>query len=212
MSAQIRFQAALVAAATLLCSTAQAQWPQRWHPTGAYADEGQAVAVARDGSVYVAGKTKQFGSHAYWDFVVLKYSAAGVFQWFQSYNGPGEGDDIATSVHVDPSSGNVYVGGTSYGGTSSGFDFCVIAYYSNGQRIWPVSGSAGTGYVYHNGAIRSTSSEDEGAERLDAEHPETANVVQTAMAVREEYSPENRVIALTGLIARVADRKRQYGR
>ena len=33
------------------------------------------------------------------------------------------------------------------GGAASGFDFCVIAYNSSGQTIWPSSGSAGTRWL-----------------------------------------------------------------
>lgn len=54
--------------------------------------------------------------------------------------------------------GSVIVAGTSYGGTTSGFDYFVIKYDSGGNTVWPNSGSAGTSAVYHNGAIRSTQS------------------------------------------------------
>ena len=42
-----------------------------------------------------------------------------------------------------------------------------------------------------------------GSSQLD---PRTAVVVHVSMAVREEISAENREIAMTGIIARVADR------
>src|SRR5687768_10776889 len=103
MSVQIRFQSSLMAAATLLCAmiapSAFAQFPQRWHPTAAYDDEGSVVGVARSGNIYVAGRTKQPGtSHDDWDAVVIKYSAAGVFQWAKTYDAfdNDAGDDIIT--------------------------------------------------------------------------------------------------------------------
>lgn len=155
---------ALCAAALALCATAQAQWPIRYNNSSFNGDdEAFAVAVDRRGNVYTAGKSWN-GSAERFDFVVDSYDAAGFRRsgWPVGYRGPGNGDDIATSIHVDPTSGNVYVGGTSYGGATSGFDFCVIAYNSSGIPIWPASGNAGTGYIYHLGAIRSTSSEGRG--------------------------------------------------
>jgi hypothetical protein len=48
---------ALCAAALSLCASLQAQWPKRWHETAGTDDEGQCVAVDRQGNVFVAGKT-----------------------------------------------------------------------------------------------------------------------------------------------------------
>ena len=206
------FSVALCAAALSLCATAQAQWPIRYNNSSANGDdEAFAVAVDRRGNVYTAGKSWGVANDKF-DFLVDSYDAAGYRRsgWPRRYIGPGGGDDIATSIHVDPASGNVYVGGTSYGGTAfgstnSGFDFCVIAYNSSGIPIWPASGSAGTGYIYHNGALRSTQSSgdpvDEGA-GSDPGNRSSAMVVHTSMAVREDLSAENRVIAMTGIIAR----------
>ena len=215
------FSVALCAAALSLCATVQAQWPIRYNNSSFNGnDEAFAVAVDRRGNVYTAGKSWA-GSSQKFNFLVDSYDAAGFRRsgWPRQYDGPGHGDDIATSVHVDPSSGNVYVGGTSYGGTAfgadSGFDFCVIAYNSSGIPIWPASGSAGTGYVYHNGALRSTQSSgfpvDEGAGSVQGS-PGTAFVFQVSMAVREDLSAENRVIAVTGIIARVNDPLGHYWR
>ena len=192
-------RAPLCAAARLLYTGAEAQWPQRLDFAGLN-DEASATAVDRWGNVYVAGTISTTTEKK--DFYVASYTASGVMRpnWPRRYFGPGGGDDIATSVHVDPASGNVYVGGTSYSATS-GFDFCVIAYNSNGQTIWPNSGG-GPGYAYHNGALRTTSTLDEGAGSA-AGQTGTAFVVQVSMAVREDLSAENRFIAMTGIIAKV---------
>ena len=191
-------RAPLCAAALLLYIGAEAQWPQRLDFAG-LDDEASATAVDRWGNVFVAGTVTTTGDGK--DFYVASYTASGVMRtgWPRRYDGPAAGngsDDIATSIHVDPASGNVYVGGTSYGG-SSGFDFCVIAYDSGGNPIWPVSGG-GTGYAYHNGALRTTSTLDEGAR---SGSPGTATLVHVSMAVREDYLDENRVIAMTGIVA-----------
>src|ERR1044071_6147190 len=55
-------------------------------------------------------------------------------EWVQTYNGPGNGIDIAFSVVVD-NLGNVYVAGNSPGSTSSN-DITTIKYNSAGQQQW----------------------------------------------------------------------------
>ena len=62
MAAKIRFHSLFaLAAMTILCASASAQWPQRWLTTGTADDEAQVVAVGRSGAAYVAGKTKTWG-------------------------------------------------------------------------------------------------------------------------------------------------------
>jgi Beta-propeller repeat len=55
-------------------------------------------------------------------------------EWVQTYNGPGNGLDIAFSVVVD-NLGNVYVAGNSPGATSAN-DITTIKYNSAGQQQW----------------------------------------------------------------------------
>jgi uncharacterized delta-60 repeat protein len=55
-------------------------------------------------------------------------------EWLQTYNGPGNGIDIAFSVVVDDL-GNVYVAGNSPGDTSAN-DITTIKYNSSGQQQW----------------------------------------------------------------------------
>src|SRR5947199_10499729 len=55
-------------------------------------------------------------------------------EWVQTYNGPGNGIDIAFSIAVD-NLGNVYVAGNSPGETSAN-DITTIKYNSAGQQQW----------------------------------------------------------------------------
>jgi uncharacterized delta-60 repeat protein len=67
--------------------------------------------------------------------VVVNSSYSQVTQeWVQTYNGPGNGIDIAFSVVVD-NFGNVYVAGNSPGETSAN-DITTIKYNSAGQQQW----------------------------------------------------------------------------
>ena len=86
--------------------------------------------------------------------VLLSYTAAGTLRsgWPKTYNGAADGDDYATSIAVD-SDCNVYVAGPSWG-DSTDYDFFVWKLDTDGQAVWPTSGSY-TGYNFDSlGAVR----------------------------------------------------------
>lgn len=95
--------------------------------------------------------------------------------------------------------GFVYIGGVSWGGvppsegSGTGFDFCILKLTSGGQTVWPNSGG-GTGYAFHNGAVRTTSPLNEGANGQSG----VASNVNAPMAIRQDWTPENRIIAIAG--------------
>src|SRR5262245_4541085 len=83
-------------------------------------------------------------------------------EWVQTYNGPGNGIDVAFSVVVD-NLGNSYVTGNSPGETSAN-DIATIKYNSAGQQTWvkrdkgPGNGETGTNgtnaiAVYNSGNV-----------------------------------------------------------
>ncbi|MCH7761167.1 SBBP repeat-containing protein, partial [candidate division TA06 bacterium] len=108
------------------------QWAARYDnvPTSG-ADEASAIAVDDLGNVYVTGKS--FESGAGNDYFTIKYNSSGVQQWAVRYNGPGNGPDVPSALAVDRS-GNVYVTGSSWSGTS--LDYSTIKYNSLGAQVW----------------------------------------------------------------------------
>ena len=102
------------------------QWVQRYNGPGNNGDYGRSVAVDGQGNVYVTGWS--FASDTTGDdYATIKYDSAGVEQWVQKYNGPGNGDDHAWPLAVDKQ-GNVYVTGVSYNGSHSLEDYTTIKY------------------------------------------------------------------------------------
>jgi hypothetical protein len=95
-------------------------------------DRATAVTVDGAGNVYVTGysSNSSFGV----DYITVKYDGSGVQVWIAMYNGPGNGDDIATALAVD-ASGNVYVTGRSYG-SGTGYDYATVKYNSAGVQQW----------------------------------------------------------------------------
>ncbi len=83
-----------------------------------------AIAAPGNGTVYLTGTS--WGSTATRnDYATLAYNVfSGARLWVQRYNGPGNGNDQATSLAAR--AGRVFVTGGSPG-TSSGLDYATIA-------------------------------------------------------------------------------------
>jgi uncharacterized delta-60 repeat protein len=110
-------------------------------------DKASGVAVDSSGRIVVAG-TSFNGSNN--DFAVARYTATGSLDF--SFNGTGRvttpfgsSDDVATCVAID-SSGRIVVAGYTNTGGSSGIDFAIARYNTNGS-LDTTFGTAGTGKV-----------------------------------------------------------------
>ncbi len=64
----------------------------------------------------------------------VTYAQPGTPLWTNRYNGPGNGNDVATAIAVD-SHGYVYVAGSSTGSGGS-YDYATIKYSSGGEALW----------------------------------------------------------------------------
>jgi uncharacterized delta-60 repeat protein len=107
-------------------------WERRYNGSDNIADRPAALAIDKNGNVYVTGYSTSLVAGS--DFLALKYSPAGTLLWVNRYNGTGNGSDLATSLKVDANS-NVYVTGTSYGaGTTE--DYATLKYGPAGNLIW----------------------------------------------------------------------------
>ena len=108
-------------------------WTALYNGSGNSIDKASFIAADNAGNVYVSGYTT--GSGSSFDYATVKYNSAGVQQWAEVYNGPGNAIDYITSMVVDPS-GNVYVTGQSYGGFITQYDIATIKYNSDGVQQW----------------------------------------------------------------------------
>ncbi len=151
------------------------QWVARYNGLGNSNDHTAAIAVDPAGNIYVTGYS--YNADTKYDYATVKYNAAGTEQWVARYNGPGNSDDHATAIAVDPSggaAGAIYVTGYS-SGSGPFFDYATIQYNSAGAEQWvaryngpgdfddyaialaidPAGGAAGaiyvTGYSYGSG-------------------------------------------------------------
>jgi hypothetical protein len=115
------------------------QWASQYRGIDNGNDFAFSIAVDRFGNVYVTGWSQGGGNAT--DIVTIKYSPTGDSSWVQRYRGPGVSSAVPgfeqylKLIAVDDS-GNVYVTGTSYGGTSTGYDYAAIKYNPAGVQQW----------------------------------------------------------------------------
>lgn len=114
---------------------------------GSATDNATDLAVADDGSVYVAGDTASFGTK---DILLMKYDPDGSVLWARTLGSSDQ--DGALAVSVGPG-GTVYVAGlTNSQGTTGGYDALVAKYSSGGNLLWKTTfGFTPTSYDQLNG-------------------------------------------------------------
>ena len=96
-------------------------------------DQAVAVAVDGDGNTYVTG---QSFNGANWDYMTVKYDAAGAQQWATPFNGSVNSHDTPSAIAVG-AGGDVYVTGQSVSAT--GYDYLTVKYNASGVQQWASS-------------------------------------------------------------------------
>ena len=92
------------------------------------------LAISTAGDLVVTGISDSGSSY---DYATARYSSSNGFQlWGARYNGPDNKDDLATSVAIDNTTGNVYVTGYSNSDGSTGWDYATLQYSRSGQQQW----------------------------------------------------------------------------
>jgi hypothetical protein len=90
------------------------------------------IAVDNLGNVYITGPSTGVGTGK--DYTTIAYDSSGNELWVVRYNGPGNGDDIASALVVDNSE-NIIVTGKSTN-TAGFYEYATVAYDSSGNELW----------------------------------------------------------------------------
>jgi uncharacterized delta-60 repeat protein len=100
---------------------------------GALGEVTSGVAVATDGSTYLAGFTTSFDPFGQQQLFVVKHTADGTIAWQQTWEGPDPfGNDIGTDVAV-AADGSVYVTGSTLGNSG---DLLLLKFSPEGSLLW----------------------------------------------------------------------------
>lgn len=116
------------------------QWVVHYNGPDNFDDDANAIAVDRNGNVYVTGSSMGGGFFPFPAYATIKYNRDGEEQWIARYSGPGNIFDVANAIAVD-SEGNVYITGQSYGTGGSLWskapgDIATIKYNNKGEQLW----------------------------------------------------------------------------
>lgn len=133
------------------------KWVKTWNNTqsgGNSDDIAYDITTTNNNNVIVCGSTKRNGSE---DFITLDYHTNnGNLKWAETYNGPGNGADIAYSLAVSKSNKEVFVTGSSQSVSASNIiDIVTIKYkIANGQVIdMDRFNNTGTDETFPTGAV-----------------------------------------------------------
>jgi uncharacterized delta-60 repeat protein len=113
-------------------SNGDTTWVRYYDGGDLFYDRVHAIAVDDSGNVYVAGLSIESGNQ--YDIATIKYNSAGVEQWVNRYDGPGNDDDEAYDIAVDDS-GYIYVTGYTRL-ASNNMDIVTIKYDNAGDTVW----------------------------------------------------------------------------
>jgi uncharacterized delta-60 repeat protein len=97
-------------------------------------DFGLAAVIDQQGYIYEVGSVCNWQAGGDYDMQVLKYSPAGALVWARTFRGPGENEDSATCVAVDPQNNVVVAGCTNPDIWDSGY--LVVKYTPAGETLW----------------------------------------------------------------------------
>jgi len=114
-------------------------WVARYNGSASWTDDAKGVIVDGLGNAYVTGssRTELYGAPEHDDYITIKYDPNGNQLWLARYNGPGNFNDECGLILRD-ASGNLYVGGYSYGGSSTFDDYTTVKYDQNGNLLWVI--------------------------------------------------------------------------
>ncbi len=108
------------------------QWIRRYNSQGNDDDYPVSVCLDGVGNIYIAGYSQGVNP----DYLLIKYSADGLFLWSARYNGTGSGIDRITAMSLD-TVGNCYVTGCSQG-AGTNYDYTTIKYDPEGHEVWVI--------------------------------------------------------------------------
>ena len=120
-------------ATVMIDSSGSRQWTAAYSGPDYGNDRASALAVDPSGNICVTGSSASTSTG--YDYVTVKYTAAGAQSWAARYNAPAGGDDYPCGISIDPS-GYIYVTGSTLDYTEVFFNETTVMYAPDGFRQW----------------------------------------------------------------------------
>jgi len=147
-------------------------WTRHWTPPSGDRFDGGHLARAATGDLYVGGVITRGGS-GQTDWLVARYTSAGVRKWVHAFAGP-SGDDDLNAIAADARGNVIAVGVVQTAAHDT--DWMVVKWSRAGKRLWKkqVDGTAhgsdgavdvvvaSNGSIYVTGSVRRTGTSDDG--------------------------------------------------
>ena len=114
-------------------SEGRIKWDKTYNGEGTVSeDKAWGIVVDEDkNSVYITGQTSTAASDL--DYLTLKYNYAGTKKWEATYNGPGNGSDVANAIALLPGN-KVIVTGASWG-INNNHDYATVKINNGGHNV-----------------------------------------------------------------------------
>jgi outer membrane protein assembly factor BamB len=115
--------------------TGASLWVARYAGVAGSGSYASSLTVSGDGTkLFVTGES--IGTNDGYDYATVAYNAVtGAQLWAERYNGASTGERGAASVAVSGST--VFVTGSSYGGSTTNYDYATVAYNAvTGAQLW----------------------------------------------------------------------------
>jgi len=100
-------------------------WADRYSTSGLGLDEATDIKISASNGLFVTGYSNLSGSNN--DYYTIKYDLSGNEQWATRFDGPAGNSDKALKMRIDVNE-NIYLTGTSHGGSTTNLDYSTIKY------------------------------------------------------------------------------------
>ena len=117
-------------------SSGQILWQKSYSYSPVSTESVHGIKLDSSGNIYLGGTTDKGNPNFYLDYLVLKYSNNGVFQWAGIYDGLDGANDYLSGIIID-NNNNVIASGYSQQNSNSGsYDIVTVKFNDSGNVIW----------------------------------------------------------------------------
>jgi len=180
-------------------SSGSLKWVETYDGEGGSSeDKAWGIVVDTDRNIiYITGQTSSISNGL--DYLTIKYKANGNERWVKTYNGPGNGDDVANAIAL-MNNHKIVVTGASWG-MNENFDYATVKMNGNGQinQVYRYSMASNSNDIAKDVAVSTNSGNIyvTGYSELIIEGSNPSSAATTVMILSKDDDDEESVNATT---------------